>query len=229
MTSGLTAFNELAGAAMRWRYEAKYPYGEGRPGARKLMPEFLARLTRAFVDLWILSGLGPADRIVSAGAWVPEGTNGRGSKDRHVQGIAIDIDAIHWEHTSLIAHPNRSDHDFYLGVEAHFRCYFHTVLGWTYNADHRGHWHIDDGRKLRPWTSNSVMHKNFLQAVMKYVWHIDGNPYYKGKIDGQWGKKSAAAFSKLSTFLQLEKNVATDLETWAKFLQLTAIQGMRVQ
>lgn len=225
---GMIDFNRLAGADMRWRYAKKYPYGEGRPGSRKLMDAFYNKLVRAFVDLWVLSGLGPADRIVSAGAWVPK-SDERGPNDRHVQGVAIDIDAIHWDHTSLIAHPDHSEIDFYLGVEAHFRCYFHTVLGASYDSRHKGHFHIDDGQKLRPAKISSKMHRKFLQSVLKYVWHVEGKPYYKGKVDGIWGTKSANAMDDLQEHLQLNKNMSRDLATWGKFLQLTAIQGMRVQ
>ncbi len=226
--ASLVKFNKLAGAKMRWRYMPKFPYGEGRPGTRQIDANFLKTLTRAFTDLWVLSGLGPADRIVSAGAWVPEGTNGRGPDDWHVRGIAIDIDAIHWEYTSFIAHPDHSEPDFYFGLEAHFRCYFHTVLGYSYNAEHMRHFHIQDDEP-RPWQSQSKMHKKFLQSTMKDVWHVNGTPYYTGKIDGIWGKKSAAAWKRLSKFLGLELNIASDLKTWLRYLQLTAIQGMRLQ
>lgn len=225
---GSVRFKQLAGAEMRWRYPKKFPYGEGRPGTRVIMPHFKDKLTHAFVDLWILSGLGPAKQIVSAGAWVPEGTNGRGPDDRHVQGIAIDLDAIHWPAESLIMHQAHSETNFYLGVEAHFRCYFHTVLGWSYNADHLGHVHIDDGQKLRPCMASSKMHTKFRQACLKYVWHEDGKPYYSGKVDGDWGKKSKAAWKKLSKRL-LIGDVHKSLPEWIRFLQLTAIQGMRVQ
>jgi hypothetical protein len=44
-----------------------------------------------------------------------------------------------------------------------------------------------------------------------------------------WGPKSAAAFKALSKRLHLNMNMAYDMSTWIKFLQLTAIQGMRVQ
>jgi len=229
--NGSVKFKQLAGAAMRWRYMPKHPYGEGRPGTRVIMPSFKDKLTHALVDLWILSGLGPADRIVSAGAWVPEGTNGRGKDDRHVRGIAIDLDAIHWPGTSLILHPDHSEPDFYLGLEAHFRCYFHIVLGWPYNDAHKGHIHLAGTahQKLRPWQSTSKMHKRSLQAYLKYVWHDDGKPYYTYKIDGKWGTKSAAAMKKLQKRLMMEPNLACDLPTWIRFLQLTAIQGMRLQ
>jgi len=163
--NGSVRFNKLAGAEMRWRHKT-FPYGEGRPGTRSIMPAFKNKLTHALVDLWILSGLGPADRIVSAGAWVPEGTNGRGPDDKHVQGIAIDIDAIHWPGESLFAHPDHSEPDFYLGVEAHFRCYFHTVLGWSYDGSHNGHWHIDDGQELRSWKASSTTKGPLIMSFM---------------------------------------------------------------
>jgi hypothetical protein len=225
---GLVRFKRLAGAEMRWRYRPKYLYGEGRPGTRSIMPDFKNELTHALVDLWILSGLGPAKQIVSAGAWVPEGTNGRGPNDAHVRGIAIDIDAIHWPAESLIAHPDYSEPDFYLGVEAHFRCYFHVVLGWSYNEAHKGHWHIAKNQKLQACMASSTMHTKFRQATLKYVWHEDGNPYYTGAIDGDWGKKSKAAWKKLEKRLMLG-DVHKSLPEWIRFLQLTAIQGMRVQ
>jgi len=45
-----------------------------------------------------------------------------------------------------------------------------------------------------------------------------------------WGPKSAAAFKKLTTRLVMDKrNMASDLPTWIRFLQLTAIQGLRIQ
>jgi hypothetical protein len=229
----LVKFNKLAAAEMRWRYMPKFPYGDGRPGTRRIMPSFRDKLVHAFVDLWILSGLGPAKEIVSAGAWVPEGTKcgsgRRGPDDKHVLGIAIDLDAIHWPACSLVMHPDHSEPDFYLGVEAHFRCYFHTVLGWSYNAAHKGHVHIDDGRDLLPWQLFSYMHKSFLQAVMKHVWFDDGKPYYSGKIDGKWGTKSRSAWKKLAKRLVVDKDISKDLPSWIRFLQLTAIQGMRVQ
>ena len=220
--SELKQYNSLAAAELRWRYAKKFPYGEGRAGRRWFLPSFHDKMTRALVDLWVLSGLGPADQVVSAGAYVAKA-------GAHSLGRAIDIDAIHWEYTSLIAHPNYSEPDFYLGVEAHFRCYFHVVLGWTYNADHMGHWHIDDTKKLRPWKASSQMHKRFLQAVLKHVWHDEGEPYYGGEIDGVWGVKSSEACKAVAKRLHLTNDLATDLGTWGRFLQLTAIQGMRVQ
>jgi len=219
---GLVRFSKLAGARMCWRYAKEFKYGEGRPGTRSIMPGFAGKMVRALIDLWILSGLGPADRVVSAGAYVAK-------RGQHGKGRALDIDAIHWEHTSLIAHPAHSEPDFYFGVEAHFRRYFHTVLGWSYDDKHRGHWHVDDGKAIvHGFDPRSKMHKRFLQGCLMHVWHEDGVSYYDGPIDGLWGKKSAAAMVAVQDRLQLHGDLVV-LENWDKFLLLTAIQGMRVQ
>jgi hypothetical protein len=218
---GLVQFDKIVTADMRWRYMKKYPYGDGRTGERWIKPSFLAKLTECFVDMGFLCPLGLPATIVSAGPY--------GSKaGRHGEGRALDIDALHWfKRAGTMKSPrilvtNRYENypSFYLGVEAHLRKYFGTVLGWHYNAAHKGHWHIDDGSRVG-FRTNSHARVSFVQATVLVLWGL--NP---GPIDGKWGPQTKRAVAGVRTFLRLSKPL-TDPLAWQRFLLAASITGMK--
>jgi hypothetical protein len=222
----MVKFSRIAGAEMRWRYMKKHSYGWGRTGSRPLRKPILDKLTAAFVDMGFMCQLGTPSAIVSAGAWVPESAR-RGPTDKHVQGRAIDIDALHWsvvsgtmESPRILLTQKYPDYPaFYLGVEACFRRYFGTVLGWLYNNAHKGHWHIDDGSKVC-YRASSESRVKFVQASLHHIWHVN-----VGSHDGKVGSKTRAGIKRVREFLNLTKPL-TDAESWQRYLMATAITGM---
>jgi hypothetical protein len=221
----MTTFGSIAGAQMRWRKMPKYKYGDGRMGKRKLRPAVYNKLVAAFMDMGFMCKLGVPKVIVSAGAKVPQ-TKKRGPNDKHVQGRAIDIDALWWwdidvpNSQQILLTDNYPDYPaFYLGVEACFRRYFGTVLGWLYNNAHKGHWHIDDGSKVC-YRASSESRAKFVQASLAHIWE-----HPVGKHDGEVGKKTRAGISYIKGFLGLTKPL-TDAASWQRYLMATAITGM---
>jgi hypothetical protein len=235
-------FDRIAGAQMRWRRMPQYEYGNGKPGARYLRKTVHDKLVAAVMDMGFMCQLGSPKVIVSAGAKVPQSKR-RGPNDKHVQGRAIDIDALWWWDNrkpgfvqklitkkpgfvqKLITKKYESYPSFYLGVEACFRRYFGTVLGWLYNDDHKGHWHIDDGSKVC-YRESSRSRVLFMQASLRWIWAPQCSfDLDIGPIDGEAGKKTRGAIRLIRGFLAIDKPL-TDPAAWQRYLLATAISGM---
>ena len=222
--AGMEKFDHINSAEVVWRHAKTHPYGDGRKGARWDLPSFLGTLRGCFFELGMLCPLGHPTKIVSAGAYTPKA-------GRHGEGRAIDIDALWWTVTAgvmtspriLVTRSYLKHPAFYLGVEAHFRRFFGIVLGWNYNADHKGHWHIDDGHPVR-FVASSHMCTTFVQAALEHVWRLT--------FDKPAGKKAAAAamrepLAEVLRDLRIDKPL-TDAGAWQRFLLATSIQGMNM-
>jgi len=203
--AGMEKFDHINSAEVVWRHFATKPYGDGRPGIRWSMPNFLSTLCGCFMELGLLCPLGHPTKIVSAGAYTPK-------EGRHGEGRAIDIDALWWTVRAgvmespriLLTKSYKACPAFYLGVEAHFRRFFGTVLGWTYNDDHKGHWHIDDGKPTG--YRKTQMYQNFVSAARLHIWNN-------------------APIEDILQHLQIPGTLINK-SSWQRFLLATAIQGM---
>lgn len=208
--AGMEKFDHINSAKMVWRHFKTKPYGDGRPGARQSMPHFLGTLRGCFMELGLLCPLGHPTKIVSAGAYVAKA-------GRHGEGRAIDIDALWWivragtmeSPRILVTKSYKSCAAFYLGVEAHFRRFFGTVLGWTYDDDHKGHWHIDDGKLVG--YRKTQMYRNFVSAARLHVWKSPPDEPIESILQR----------------LQIPGPLSSQ-SNWQRFLLATAIQGMNM-
>lgn len=178
MLDGLAPFQRLAGTTVHWGRL-------GRGGTRYLMPDFLGRLQAAFAELWEVSGLGPAEAIVSAGAYVDRPVK---PGDRHAIGTAIDICEIHWTgQPPLVASRAPQDARRYLGAEAILRRQVPQILDWWTNADHHSHWHLDDRPDAEGVQLGHRADVLFLQAALVHLYERDI------AIDGRMGPLTRSA------------------------------------
>lgn len=212
--SGLAPFSKIADAPVHWGWV-------GRPGTRWAHPTWLAKLNETFNDLWVTSGLGPAEVIVSGGAYPGREDSKDDPNDRHWQGKAFDLVAIHWKDVEpLRAGLGPRDAGRYIGTESILRIHLPQVLGWFYgDTSHKSHWHCDDKLLVDGFQPTSYADVAFLQAALHYVWGIN-----TGSIDGKFGPRTCAASTKALDQIG-QPEVITQIEVWRAFLRATARGG----
>lgn len=167
-------------------------------------------LDDAFRDVWRLTGLGKAEVITSAGAFV----NKPGA---HGQGRALDIDGIFWtDKTFITLHAGwqGQDREFYFGVEAILRLHFGIVLDYEYNLDHRDHFHVDDTMSLA-FSPSASAKVGFLQGMINNVW---GKRVDEDLI---WGPQTAGAVSEVLEVAGLPGPITKQTQ-WLSLMKKTA-------
>lgn len=200
------------------RFDAPFDYGSrGKEHTFFCDTDFETLLDDAFRDVWLFTGLGKAEVITSAGAWVEK-------SGQHGEGRALDIDGIFWANKTLVtlhAGFKGEDRKFYFGIEAVLRRHFGIVLDYESNVDHHDHFHVDDSRSLAfRKTSRSMVRS--LQAMLNHVW---------GKnvaIDGGWGDETAGAVSEVLVVAGLPGPI-TDQEQWLLLMKKTAEKAFGTQ
>jgi Extensin-like protein C-terminus len=208
-------FEKLAGVPVHYdRLAAPFGYGtRGKPMKFHSGHAFAATLEQCLQELWELCPLGRADVITSAGAWVEK-------PGYHGHGRAFDLDGIFWVTKSFVTRYDGfegGDRTFYHAVEAVLRRHFGTVLDYHYNADHRDHFHLDDGTAV-DFQASSPSRVKFLQGALTYVhgWPLT--------VDGAYGPQTQEA---VATVLH-ELGITGDLHhppVWGAFLRQTAQRG----
>jgi len=191
---------------------ADYPT-RGRPYRYYCTQDFENKLDACIRELWNLNPYGKAEVITSAGAFVDK-------PSFHGQGRAFDLDGIFWSGRRFITlydGYNGGNRKFYFGIEAVLRKHFGTVLDYNYNAEHRDHFHVDDGSPVgfRPGALSLV---KSLQATLVYVFGLSVG---KTGIDGDYGNSTKAAVSKALARLEIAGDIANQ-SVWLKFLTGTA-------
>lgn len=193
------------------RLDSPNHYGSrGKPAKFHCTPGFEAMLDEAFRDVWRLTGLGKAEVITSAGAYV----NKPGA---HGQGHALDIDGIFWsdkKFVTLHAGFQSQDREFYFGVESILRLHFGIVLDYEFNIDHRDHFHVDDTASLA-FNKSASAKVGFLQGMMNNVWGKDVDE------DLIWGPQTAGAVSEVLEAAGLPGPV-TNEKQWLQLMMKTA-------
>ena len=212
-------FSKLGPADLRY---SRPEYGTFGRGPRRVwaLPAFHAMCERLIEFLSQVAG--PPIAVVTAGFTVNRPVRydkkGRIIRDSHREGHAFDIDSVWWaEGKPMVTGNAPKDVRRYLGVEATLRqAGFGVVLGYWYNAKHRGHFHVDDTRPAgwRPQTKNCAL---FVQLALSV---FCGEPL---KPDGQCGPKTLAAVQRWQTAQGLSGGFS---QHWNEFLSYVATEGL---
>ncbi len=179
--------------------------------------DFEEMLDDAFRDVWLYTGLGPAEVITSAGAYVSK-------PGQHGQGRALDIDGIFWSSKTFVtlhAGWQGQDRNFYFGIEAVLRRHFGVVLDYEYNAPHRDHVHVDDSNSLA-FRKTSRSKVRSLQGMLNHVWGKNVDE------DGAWGDQTDGAVSEVLVFSGLPGPI-TNQEQWLLLMKKTAEKAFGTQ
>ncbi len=193
------------------RLASPHHYGSrGKEHTFHCKTDFEPLLDNAFRDVWLYTGLGKAEVITSAGAYV--------NKPRqHGQGRALDIDGIFWSNKTFVtlhAGWQGQDRNFYFGIEAVLRMHFGVVLDYEYNAPHRDHFHVDDSQGLG-FRKSSRSKVRSLQGMLNHVWGKNVDE------DGDWGDQTAGAVSEVLVVAGLPGPI-TNQEQWLLLMKKTA-------
>ena len=184
-----TSFTALAGVSVQYDRMTPGAYGtRGVPYRFYCEAGFIASLEACFEELGQACPLGPPEMITSAGAWVEK-------PGRHGSGQAFDLDGLFWsgrEFVTLYDGFQGRDRRFYYAVECILRRHFGQVLNFSYNADHRDHFHLDHAAAvgLRR-GSNAVAF--FVQGLLRTVFELSV------AVDGRWGNQTEGALQRAAS------------------------------
>ncbi len=213
MAKPTNSFNTLAGVPVHYARPPVAPYGT-RGAARRFLATaaFERKLDTAFGELWTRCPLGPAEVIVTAGAWVAK-------PGYHGLGRGFDLDALFWSggRRDFITVRYPQDTAFYLAVEGVLRRHFGTVLQYHYDRAHEDHFHLDDGTPVG-WNRRSRSRVLYLQAALT---HLHGAPV---EIDGIYGQETARTTQRILRELGLDGSLE-QLGIWKAFLAQSADRG----
>jgi hypothetical protein len=200
------------------RLPSPFHYGSrGKEHTYYCKADFESLLDDAFRDIWLYTGLGKAEVITSAGAYVNK-------PGQHGKGRALDIDGIFWSNKTFVtlhAGWQGQDRKFYFGIEAVLRRHFGVVLDYEYNAPHRDHFHVDDSQSLLFRTTSRSKVRS-LQGMLNHVWGQNVDE------DGDWGDQTAGAVSAVLTEVGLPGPI-TNQEQWLLLMKKTAEQAFGTQ
>lgn len=202
---GATAieFNSVSGIEVR--ADVVKPYGTfGKPVRPRgpVLPTFYNTVEDWVDELQRLAGK-KLVALVLCSVWREAKEGDR--INRHAEGKAMDIGGVWWNRDDGVTASKYygSRHKEAVGVEASMRMFFGTVLGPSSNKAHGGenaHWHVDTGKateispdELRD--SRRGVRKVEIVYVQDAITSVHGMDC--GRIDGQWGPKTAAAFEVL--------------------------------
>jgi hypothetical protein len=208
-------FENLGGVPVHYdRLASPHNYGTRGKATRFFCTEGVeTKLNQCFRELWDVCPLGQAQVITSAGAWVDK-------PGFHGSGRAFDLDGIFWANKSFVTLSDGfmgGDRKFYHAVEAIIRRHFGTVLDYHYNADHRDHFHLDDGTAV-DFDTGSLSRVKFLQAALTFIHDQEI------RIDGAFGPQTRQAITVCLNALDISGNVDTPT-VWKEFLLKTARKG----
>ena len=193
------------------RLDSPHHYGSrGKSFKFYCQDDFETLLDAAFKDIWLYTGLGKAEVITSAGAYVKK-------PGQHGKGRALDIDGIFWANKTFVtlhAGWQGQDRRFYFGIEAVLRMHFGVVLDYEYNAPHRDHFHVDDSAGVAFRTSSRSKVRS-LQGMLNHVWDKNVDE------DGVWGDQTSGAVSEVLAVAGLEGPI-TNQTKWLLLLKKTA-------
>ena len=210
----VSSFSKLANVTTYYDRRFAGDYGEGIPTTFRAEQYIENMLDQFFFELWQVCPLGQAEKIFSAGAYVP------GNSGMHGRARAFDLDGIEWSNRkfmTLTDGPHNGDRKFYFGVEAILRKHFGLVLDYLYNRPHWDHFHIDDSASINFSTStrSKVL---FLQGALVNVFGLSVG---SSGIDGQWGPNTRNALNQALSTLGISGNI-TNVNVWKEFLTGTA-------
>lgn len=212
----LETFSHLAGVPVHYDRYAKdsgFGYGtRGKPHLAKATPEMIRTLENCFIDIFSLSPFGPAEVIITAGAYVDK-------PGQHGLGQAFDLDGIFWSKERFIALEYPVRPHIYLAVESVIRQHFGTVLNYNYNPAHQDHFHLDIGTPVG-FQEDSKSRVEYLQASLLHIHR------YHVEINGVWGAATDKVTSEALRGLGITGSIKTK-EVWLEYLRITTILGFQ--
>ena len=200
------------------RLPSPFHYGSrGREHTFHCETDFESLLDAAFRDVWLYTGLGQAEVITSAGAYVNK-------PGQHGIGRALDIDGIFWPNKTFVtlhAGWQGQDRKFYFGIEAVLRRHFGVVLDYEYNSDHRDHFHVDHSQSLA-FRTTSRSKVGSLQGMLNHIW---GKNVDEDRI---WGPQTAGAVDEVLEVAGLPGPI-TNQGQWLLLMKKTAEEAFGTQ
>lgn len=220
MPQPANSFRTLGGGVPVHYARLASPHHYGTRGTQQTFhcrTDFESLLDNAFRDLWLYTGMGPAEVITSAGAYVNK-------PGEHGNGRALDIDGIFWPNKTFVtlhAGWQGQDRKFYFGIEAVLRRHFGVVLDYEYNTAHRDHFHIDDSQTLA-FRKSSRARVRSLQGMLNHVWGKNVDE------DGVWGEQTSGAVTEVLDVAGMPGPI-TNQEQWLLLMKKTAEEAFGTQ
>ncbi len=145
----------------------------------------------------------------------------------HNEGRAMDLATVKWNGTQ--SSPINGDHASttvsvrrrYFAVDALCRAHFRPVLDGNYNADHRNHFHCDDGEMPTICRKTSRADTVFVQALCNSFLGMSLS------VDGAWGTATNNAFATAKSKLQVSGDPHASATAWKTFCERAAAHGFR--
>jgi hypothetical protein len=216
------SFSTVAGVPVHYARQNAAAYGtRGQPHTFRCTHDMFDDLETCFADLWSRCPDGAPEVITCAGTYVNK-------PGYHGQGRAFDLDALFWTNRTMVTRNFASYPGYYLGVQAVLHKHFGTVLNYHYNADHRDHYHFDQGFSVG-FSSGRETIANFLQGCAKYMFGVNLT------IDGNYGNQTRSGCRTMLTSLgiagasELDGAAAVDQvlsQRWLALLDALAAKGM---
>lgn len=216
----LNRFDRLGEAALH--YEVN-----GSAQSFRFDPDFYRQLEAWWADWLETTSLGRPTRIDNYGSWV----DGRGSCDSwHHSGRAFDIAELRrgddmivscredlWAGTPQEAERRRG----YWALAAHLHIHFASVLTYFFDAAHRNHIHLDNGRsgsELSTFRSGSRVQVQVVQATAR--WLFDEPVEVTGRLDGPTRDAVSSVLDSLG-----RRGGLTSTDNWHAYLRAAAQRG----
>jgi hypothetical protein len=210
----ITSFSKLGDVPVYYDRRFSGDYGHGTLLTFRAEQYFEDQLDQFFFELWNICPFGQAEKIFSAGAYVP------GNSGMHGQARAFDLDGIEWSNRKFMTLEDgrrNGDRKFYFGVEAILRKHFGLVLDYCYNQPHWCHFHIDDSASIN-FSASARSKVLFLQGALINVFGLSVG---SSGIDGQWGPNIKNALDQALSKLGINGSIS-NVNVWKQFLTGTA-------
>lgn len=199
-----TYFTHLDGVRVQYDRAPVGTYGKiGKNYRFYCEPAFQAELVSFVSDLKATTEplYGPMLKVFSAGAYVDK-------PGMHSLGRAFDLDAVFWQDTYIVADEHPTKKALYLLIQAMAHRRFGTVLGFNFNAAHRDHLHLDNGRAPQFRESRSATF--FMQEALNLFYSTNL------EVDGDYGPRTEAAL--IEVFDSLDLDFPPSTADWQRFL-----------
>ncbi|HSK92185.1 MAG TPA: hypothetical protein VK875_12830 [Euzebyales bacterium] len=145
----------------------------------------------------------------------------------HGLGRAFDLDIVRWRNVTCgpiyghHGHGRRIVRRRYIGVDAVARRWFKYVLDGWYNNAHRDHIHLDDGGGALVFNVTYRSDVVFIQAAANVMMGAGL------AIDGIYGPKTNAAFTRMKNRLGIPHRVSTEAAVYRRFLWRLSYRALR--
>lgn len=151
------------------------------------------------------------------------GRSGTGRSYHHAN-RAFDLDGLVFNSKPMWVADTFPERPFiYLAIEACLRMHFGTVLNHDYNADHRDHFHFDNGTAVK-FKRDARSHVLFLQHALVKLFNLSiGGSGFDGVFGGDTEAAMRVALKRLGI------GGLSDRKNWLKFLAACAEEALDLE